>query len=491
MKLYQRFRFNRFRATAIICILIAGILVGFSSVSYAQDEEFDQEAEFSQTDPARDDPVALFNRGQDAHSKGELREALTLYQQALKANPDFPEAEFQKGVILKELGNGAEAEKSFKKVISLRSDWALPYYELGLLFAESGDYDLSEKFLSDSLRLDEINFNGYSVLAGVLLRSGSPKMRLEEFLRTLQTITSQKQVPAILWIAKASVERKLGDFDSSIVSAGRALKLAPHDTAALSELTENYIAQEKREAALETANKLLEAAPNSKSAKILLARALHLNEETAKAVAVLESVKTQDDEITGLIKILKANGDISIPALEKMIADDPSNLNALGRLCIATRTTDPKKALEYCERALILDGENITHAIGFGAALVQLRRYREAAAVLTNLLKHSPENYTIHANLATALFQMQNFESAKLEYSWIIKRQPEIAIAYYFLAISHDRLQEYPDALQNYQKFLETADSEENRLEIEKVNLRIPILSNQIKRGLGKKSKGG
>src|SRR4029077_4583138 len=43
------------------------------------------------------DPVKLFERGQNAHAKGNFEQALEFYEQAVKVKPDFPEAEFQRG----------------------------------------------------------------------------------------------------------------------------------------------------------------------------------------------------------------------------------------------------------------------------------------------------------------------------------------------------------------------------------------------------------
>src|SRR6266700_8233436 len=43
------------------------------------------------------DAVAIFNQGQDAHEKGDLKGAVELYQKALKITPEFPEAELQLG----------------------------------------------------------------------------------------------------------------------------------------------------------------------------------------------------------------------------------------------------------------------------------------------------------------------------------------------------------------------------------------------------------
>src|ERR1044071_4068160 len=72
------------------------------------------------------DPVKLFERGQNAHARGELEKALQFYEQALKVRPDFPEAEFQKGGALVSLGRLPEAEASFRRAISLKKNWSLP-----------------------------------------------------------------------------------------------------------------------------------------------------------------------------------------------------------------------------------------------------------------------------------------------------------------------------------------------------------------------------
>ncbi len=91
-----------------------------------------------------------------------------------------------------------------------------------------------------------------------------------------------------------------------------------------------------------------------------------------------------------------------------------------------------------------------------------------------------------HANLATALFQLKKYEEAIPEFFWLAEKQPDLPITYYFLAISHDSLGKYMDAMANYQQFLRIADANENKLEIEKVNLRLPGLQKLIKQNKGK-----
>src|SRR5919205_208809 len=73
------------------------------------------------------DPVRLFERGQSAHARGELEKALAYYEQALKVRPEFPEAEFQRGNALAALARLDEADAAFRRAISYKKNWSLPY----------------------------------------------------------------------------------------------------------------------------------------------------------------------------------------------------------------------------------------------------------------------------------------------------------------------------------------------------------------------------
>ncbi len=454
----------------------------------AQDEEFSQD-EFSQNKDAENDPILLFNQGQDAHAKGDLKKALEFYERALKEYPAFPEAEYQRGMVFQSLDQHSNAEKSFRKAIELKHNWSLPYIQLGIMLFDTGNYRDSEKFLTEGLRLDGTSYIAISALSDLLVKTKVPDSRLRDFYAKLAVLAKGKNVPISLWTSKAGIERKLGEIDSAKESISRALSLDANDKIALAELAEIYLLERKHDSAIETAERILRKNSESRMAKMILARAYNLKGDSDKALKILDSIPNADQEILEFQTAIKTDGDLTVESLEKMLEIDATNVSALGRLCSVTRATAPEKALDYCKRALTIDKNNINYAIGFGAALVQLKQYSSAVTVLRNLLQHSPNDYVIHANLATALFQMQDFEAAKIEYKWLIGKRSELAVAYYFLAISHDKLLEYKDALENYQKFVELAESGGNQLEVEKVNLRIPILMGQIKRGIGKTKK--
>jgi Flp pilus assembly protein TadD len=143
--------------------------------------------------------------------------------------------------------------------------------------------------------------------------------------------------------------------------------------------------------------------------------------------------------------------------------------------------------LEYCRRASEASPDSVQPVIGYAAALVQAKQYADAVIVLRRLITIAPDNSTARANLATALFQLKRYPEAKTEFRWLTDHRPDQPIAYYFLGIVHDHLLEFADAAANYQQFLRLADPGSSKLEIEKVNLRLPAVLKLIKEGKGKK----
>jgi tetratricopeptide (TPR) repeat protein len=174
---------------------------------------------------------------------------------------------------------------------------------------------------------------------------------------------------------------------------------------------------------------------------------------------------------------------------EELLKQEPRNAVRLECLGAALRTTDPVRSLELYRQAAEIEPTNIRYATGYAAALVQARRFAEAAIILRRILRIEPGNFAAHTNLATALYELKDFPAALSEFKWLLETKPDLVVAYYFIATAHDFLGEYADALTAYESFLARANAQINQLEIDKVNLRLPTLRNQVKRGEGVKKK--
>ena len=439
------------------------------------------------------DPVKLFERGQNAHARNDLVTALAFYEAALKLRPEFPEAEFQQGVALAALDRSGDAEKAFTRAIELRKDWVLPYGALGNLLTHQSRDKEAEPFLRRALQLGAKDFSTLDALSAVRFRAGDTK----EALALAQRATEDENASASAWAWRASIEDAAGNREAALSSLEHALQLEPNHLVALKERARLRTSSGAYDAAIEDLKKALSLKPGDKEISLQLARAYGLagkHDEERKILTTLSGAdSSRPGEVIGTTKEIEAaNSDdpkVAQPALEELIKKNSKNATLLARLGEVTRLTDPQKSAESYRQANEIDPRNPKYAIGYAAALVQMRRFAEAEPVLRRIIATAPNEYTAHANLALALFELKRFADALPEYKWLAASRPEIAATYFFIAAAHDNLGEYEQALDAYEKFLSRADPTRNKLDIEKINLRLPQLRDQIKRGQGVKRK--
>ncbi|HEY5074809.1 MAG TPA: tetratricopeptide repeat protein [Pyrinomonadaceae bacterium] len=446
------------------------------------------------------DPVKLFERGQNAHAKGDLPRALALYEGALKLRPEFPEAEYQRGVALVALDRSPEAEKAFARAIDLRKNWVLPISALGNVLVRSARDKEAEPLLRRALQLGARDFVTLDSLSTVRARAGDK----EEALALARTATDDDNASASAWAWRGAMERATGNKEAALTSLNRALQIQPNYVVAVKERAELRLDAADYAPAIEDLKSALSVKPGDKEISLRLAHAYDLANKPDEARRIYESIgyegngqdKSQNGgaiNVAGTAEdIAAANNDdpkVAQPALERLLVANPKNAKLFARLGEVTRRSDPQKSGESYRRANQIDPANPTYAIGYAAALVQLRRFAAAETVLRRVIAAAPNEYTAHTNLALALFELKRYSEALPEYEWAAATKPEIAATYFFIAAAHDNLGEYQQALDAYEKFLSRADPTNNKLDIEKVNLRLPRLRDQISRGQGTKRK--
>ena len=439
------------------------------------------------------DPVKLFERGQNAHARNDLVTALALYEAALKLRPEFPEAEFQRGVALAALDRKADAEKAFNRAIELRKDWVLPYGALGNLLTHQSRDKEAEPLLRRALQLGAKDFSTLDALSAVRFRAGDTK----EALALAQRATEDENASASAWAWRASIEDAAGNREAALSSLEHALQLEPNHLVALKERARLRTSSGAYDAAIEDLKKALSLKPGDREISLQLAQTYGLAGKHDEEQKILTTFTGPDSSRPGAVigttkEIEAANSDdpkVAQPALEELIKKNSKNATLLARLGEVTRLTDPQKSAESYRQANEIDPRNPKYAIGYAAALVQMRRFAEAEPILRRITATAPNEYTAHANLALALFELKRFADALPEYEWLAASRPEIAATYFFIATAHDNLGEYEQALDAYEKFQSRADPTRNKLDIEKINLRLPQLRDQIKRGQGVKRK--
>jgi tetratricopeptide (TPR) repeat protein len=473
---------SRFHSHVVISLSLIALVVCCALPVAAQDEELSDD---------EGDPVKLFNRGQDAHAKKDYELALEFYELAVKLRPEFPEAEFQMAGALVALKRLPEAEKAYRRAMALSPEWPLPPAALGLLLARTAGREReAEPVLLRSLELDAKNLTALVALAEMRARAGDAGGAVEFWRRA----TAIKDDDVSLWLARSAAERAAKDTAAALKSLDRALELEPDRAEIRLRRAEIHLEAGDNAHAVEDA-RALERAAKSDAQMALIAANIYgragLFDDARRIYDSLPEALKTSEEGRRLSEALNARCEDtpeSHAALTKLIEREPRNAPALACLGNLLRRSDPPRALEMFKRAVEVEPRNADYATGYGAALLQLRKFAEAATVLQRVLQVAPDNYAAHANMAAALYELKLYKQAIVEYKWVNAARPELAVVFFFIGSAHDQLGEYMDALSAYETFLQRADQQANSLEIDKVNLRLPILRRQIQRGEGIKS---
>jgi tetratricopeptide (TPR) repeat protein len=479
------------RTVPVVLFALGVMVCGFTRVTWAQNDDAFGEAA---------DPVRLFERGQNAHARNELKKALEFYEEAIKVRPEFPEAEFQRANVLVALKRPVEAEAGFRRAIELKKDWSLPFAALGTLLVGLNRDAEAESLLRQAIKLDSDNNLAVRMLADIRLRAGDAK----EALKLTRLATSDNDAPMAIWLLRAIAERLNGDKAAALVTLDHILKVEPLNISALLERAEIRIAVGDKQNAIEDLNAAEKLIKADKANSSRLAAGYELAGKPEEAYRIAQSaglLKTPQATADGGIKVVGTPEEIaaansedpatSTKALETLLEKNPGNAMLMARLGAKYRTVDPNRSLDYYRRALEVDPQNVDYATGYSSALVKAKRYSDAVAVLSRVISAAPNNFTAHANLATAFYQLKQYPQALAEYEWLLQAKPDLTVTHYFIATAHDYLGEYDQALTAYELFLANADPKTNQLEIEKVNLRLPSLRRQIKLGQGVKRKPG
>jgi tetratricopeptide (TPR) repeat protein len=465
-------------------------------------------------DQARREKAAeLYEAGQNAHQQGDLEKAAGLYGEALEQDPSLWQAQFQRGAAYFSLNRLPEAKAAIVETLRLLSEFGdapearAPLSRAQILMGEitlaGNDPVEAEKSFRRALELNPQAARARAGLAEILLRDGRYDEAVAESKAAIEAGDDSSSIHGLLGEALTLS----GKFDEAMMSLSEALKREPKNAIALRRRAETHLARNDLKAAIEDLRGAVEVEPDLPT-RLRLAGALAEAKRYEEAIPIYQRVlrdePSNNEARTALAAVMieSGKGAEAIAQLESLVKAEPNRADLRAQLAELYLQQGPsgngvEKALEQYLAAAKIEPSQPTHQIGAAASLVKLGRFQEAAGAARHALAQNPkEDVAVFArtNLATALFKLDDFQNALGEYIRIFDYQRKrgdrkrTALTLYFLGICFDKLGDYEQALKAYEQFMVLA-SAENKLEIDKVNLRLPSLRNQIKDGKGKRKK--
>ncbi|RMG45892.1 MAG: tetratricopeptide repeat protein [Acidobacteria bacterium] len=458
---------------------------------------------------AREQAIAAFEAGQRAHQRGALTEAIEHYDAALKIIPDFPEALYQRGMArlalkqwdaarddllrLVQLESEAFASEETAQDPQVRSFFARVHSALGDIFSQQGDRIKAEHHYRQAIKLDPRLLRATTGLATLLIE----RRAFSEAAEHLRAAIDAGATAADLYALLGYVYEQLHRSDEAEKSYSRAIELEPHHRLARERRSRLRAAEQNIRGAIDDLLVLYQQEPSAARAQELAAlyerarqwdEAIDFYRKAAEASSDAEQIKRLRLKLIDLL-VSADRSDEALAEARQLAQAHPDDAHVLAYLGHLLLDRDPAQAARAYARALTLDRDNVDYQIGLSAALIKLKRFKEAVAVSLDALNRAPDNYYVHSNLATAYFELQDFAHAAEHFQWITAHRPTAVVAYYFLGICYDKLMEYESALEAYQRFLERADARQYRMEMDNVRFRLPGLRRAIEKGRGRRRK--
>src|SRR5262249_22729617 len=150
-------------------------------------------------------------------------EALSLMQRALLYAPTNPLFHNNLAGVYEQLGRGAEAEHEYREALALKPDYPQASVNLGMLYADRGDYPRALKAFEQALRVDPEHYAGWYGYAEALQRLARSAEAVQAYKRAAEA--AGKDVDRILIVAGAL--REAGVLAEARSCHERALALAP------------------------------------------------------------------------------------------------------------------------------------------------------------------------------------------------------------------------------------------------------------------------
>lgn len=164
-------------------------------------------------------------KGMRLASEGRDAEAAACFDRAIRENPSFANAHYNKGAMMRRLGRFNDALACFRQAVKADPDFALAYNDIAAEMSRMGRDDEALEYVETALRKDPnlavALFGKGIILAGT--------MRYREAITCFDRVAKMEPGKAYIYYHKGMSHRALGENQEALRCFNHSLKLDPSD----------------------------------------------------------------------------------------------------------------------------------------------------------------------------------------------------------------------------------------------------------------------
>jgi len=123
-------------------------------------------------------------------------------------------------------------------------------------------------------------------------------------------------------------------------------------------------------------------------------------------------------------------------------------------LSVDGKLTDPQKAIEYLNNAILLEPNYVAAYLGRGLAYSDLGQYQRAIVDYDEAIRLAPDDPKAYFGRALANDDLGQYQRAIEDYSVAIRLKPDFQIVYYFRGLAYKKLDQHKLAVDDFTESL-------------------------------------
>jgi tetratricopeptide (TPR) repeat protein len=365
----------------------------------------------------------LLEEAQHAIESREFEAAIAPLQKVVAEQPDFTYAHFQLGYVFTALKRWEEARKEYQRATEL-------------------DPKLAEGFLN----------------LGLLLLGREPAAAVAPLRKAVELLPSQSRPRYLLGLAL----EQAGDLPGAIAAMKAAEALDARDVDTWLALAGMLLRANQPAPAEAKYREALAMLPDSAPARLGLAHSLEAQQkpEAAKAYRNYLELQPADGEARGRLARLLLGAkqyEAALAELDRLDAAPGPDVSALRlRADIQVAQSHWDDAIATLKRAITMAPDQLELRAGLGRLYLQKRDFASAEKELQGVLRLNPKDLDAWKDLSSAYYLEGNCPAALEVLDDLARRETPNAGAWFARATCCDKLRKMPEAIEAYQKFLES-----------------------------------